>query len=328
MRGNSGMAMIVVIALLLVVSLIAVGLMSHTVMNTKFFEAMATSYVGLGEAQKNILIKAPFTSLGVVEGKRPSDAALAAVLYATLPPAIGSSNGILNGNVWRPGLCGTFYRNYNGNGSITSDGAILNDSYLNPAKKGIDESAFLFKDNAGPNGENVLHTWNNYTYHVEFNADASAAIGVYFNAGPTGLGHKTNQAITGYLFQISPKDKTFSIVEVHNGIPNPGVSAQSKGFQDASLQSAFASWMNSTSSGVGGLYDQWHSIDVQVQTKGEKTPITISVNVDGVKVFNYTDSKGSLFSPDFVGLSNWSGDGWGTPASVNFRNISVSKASS
>jgi len=328
MRNDSGMAVIVVIALLLVVSLIAVGLMSQTATNTKFFEAMATSYLGLGEAEKNVITQVPITSLGVAIGKRPSDGALAAVLYATPLPAIGSSTGTIIGDVWRPGLCGTFYRNYNANGSVTSDGAIINDSYRNPAKKGLDESAFLFKDNAGTNGQNVLTSWNNYIYHVEFNADASAAVGVYFNAGPTGREDKTDQAVTGYLFRISPQDKTFSIAEVHNGNPNPGISFQNKGFQDASLQNAFDSWVNSTASGVGGVYDQWHSIDVQVQTQGEKTPVTVTVSVDGVQVFNYTDSKGSLFAPAFVGLSNWSGEGWGTPASVNFRNISVTKTPS
>ncbi len=325
MRNDSGMAMIIVIALLVVVSLIAVGLMSQTVMNTKFFEAMATSYVGIGEAQKNIPPQVPITSLGIAVGKRPSDAAIAAVLYVTPQPQTGSSTGTLTGDVWRPGLCDTFYRNYNGNGTVTSDGASLNDSYLNPAKKGIDESAFLFKDNAGPNGQNVLPSWNNYAYHVEFNADASAAIGVYFNAGPTSGEQNTTGSITGYLFRISPLDKTFSIAEVHNGNANPGISFQSKGFQDASLQGAFDSWMNSTSSGSSGLYDQWHSIDVQVQSQGNRAPVTITINVDGVQVFNYTDTKGSLFPSAFVGLSNWSGDGWGTPASVNFRNISVTK---
>ncbi|MGB9616406.1 MAG: family 16 glycoside hydrolase [Desulfomonilaceae bacterium] len=327
MGSHSGMAIIVVIALLLVVSLIAVGLMSQTVTNTKFFEAMATSYVGIGEAQKDVVKHAPITGLAIATGKRPSDGTLASVLYAAPQPLVGTSTGTLTGNVWRPGLCGTFYRNYNGSGTITSDGAVLNDSYLNPAKKGVAESAFLFNDNAGPNGQNVLPSWNNYAYHVEFNADAAAALGVYFNAGPTSGEQRTDQAITGYLFRISPKDQTFSIAEVHNGTSNPGISLQSKGFQDASLQQAFDSWTNSTQAGTGGLYDQWHSIDVHVQTQGEKTPVTITVNVDGVQVFNYTDTKGSLFPPYFAGLSNWSGDGWGAPASVNFRNISVTNTS-
>lgn len=327
MGSRSGMAIIVVIALLLVISLMMVGLMSQTVTNTKFFEAMATSYIGLGEAQKDVVRQAPITALAIATGKRPSDGTVAAVLYATPPPATGLSTGTLTGNVWRPGLCGTFYRNYNGNGTISSDGAVLNDSYLNPAKKGIDESAFLFNDNAGPNGQNVLPSWNNYAYHVEFNADAAAALGVYFNAGPTSGEQSTDQAITGYLFRISPQDQTFSIAEVHNGTSNPGISLQSKGFQDASLQNAFSSWTSSTQEGTGGLYDQWHSIDVQVQTQGERSAVTISVSVDGVQVFNYTDSKGSLFPPYFVGLSNWSGNGWGAPAAVNFRNISVTNTS-
>ncbi len=323
MNSHSGMAIIVVIALLLVVSLIAVGLMSQTVSNTKFFEAMATSYIGLGEAQKDVVRLAPITALAIATGKRPSDGTVAAVLCAVPQPLMGTSTGTLTGNVWRPGLCGTFYRNYNANGTITSDGAVVSDLYLNPAKKGLAESAFLFKDNAGPNGQNVLPSWTNYSYHVEFNADAAAALGVYFNAGPTGGEHSADQAITGYLFRISPQDQTFSIAEVHNGTPNPGTSLQSKGFQDASLEHAFDSWTNSTAAGAGGLYDQWHSIDVQVQTQGEKTPVTVTVTVDGVQVFNYTDTKGSLFRPYFVGLSNWSGEGWGSPAMVNFRNISV-----
>lgn len=324
MRNESGMALIVVMGLLAAVGLIGIGMIAQTVTNTKFYESMGVSYIGLIEAQKNLASKAPVMSLVLAEGKIPGNGILASLIYAVPPPPPGgSSNGYLVGNLWRPGMCGEFYKNFTGNGVVSSDGFVITDLYDNPDKK-LAESGFLFKDGAGENGADVLSTWNNYKIHLDLNADASPSFGIYFNASSTS--GDADKAITGYLFLISPKNNEFAISEVKSGNPNPGISLQTKSFGDSSIQDAsgnnpFVSWIDSPSTGVGGPYDQWHSVDITVNGQGEKTPTTIVVSINGVQVFNYTDTKGSVFGPGTIGLSSLSGAGW--PASVTFKNIMV-----
>lgn len=321
MRDQSGMALIVVMGLLVVVSLIGVGLISQTIENSKFFEALGTSYIGLQSAQKDLTTQDATNSLARGIGRRPSDAALTTVLYAR------------RGQVWKPDLSTTFSdisTGFNGIPSWTVNqvNRTISSSFSPTGKKEdvMDESSFLFKDDA-----NVLPCWTSYDLHVEFIADISPGFGIYYNASVTGKG------ITGYLFEISPintlvgKDSqynsTFSIREVHSGNPNPGASEQLQKF-DGSL----ASWTNASSNGTGDPFDSWHTVDISV--RGESGPgqseklssVRHIIRVDGTQAFDYLDTSGSIFEPGLIGLGNWSGNGWGsqaTPSSVSFRNISV-----
>ena len=69
-----------------------------------------------------------------------------------------------------------------------------------------------------------------------------------------------------------------------------------------------------------------HRIDISVQSQGKNSEMTVIVNVDQVQVMTYTDkSLNQNFVPSLIGLSNWSGKGWGT-STVTFSNISVTNA--
>lgn len=328
MQRESGIALPLVMGLLVAVSLIGIGLLSLTVTSTKFFEAASMSYIGLQAAQQDLDNKVAITDLATAVGS--DRAGLITVLHAVPVPAIGgTSHGTVTGNVWRPGLCGIFYQNPKNIEWLTTGDGTVTDTFYSKGKKGLDESAFLFKDQAGSNGTDVLDTWMNYTLHVEFNAGLSPDFGVYYNAGSTN-DTEGKPAITGYLFRISPINDTFSITEVHNGNPNPGSSFQSKSFTDSSLQDAngnnpFSSWTSGTSTGLGSPYDAWHSIDVVVTSQADGTHV-IAARVDGVTIFSYPGITNPHFQPNLVGLSNWSGEGWGTssaPATVTWRNIMV-----
>ena len=335
MRNESGIALILVMGLLLAMSLIGVGLISQTITNSKFSEAIGNSYIGLALAQKNLaditVTNGPITTLTAGIGKKP-DGTIAAILYAVPAPAIGgSSNGTVKEGVWKPGFCGKFYQNEKNIEWLTTADGTITDSFYSKGKKGLDESAFLFKDNAGPNGADVLDSWTNYSLHLEFNAGLSPDFGVYYNAGP--VNDTEDKSITGYLFRISPINDTFSINEVHNGNLNPGSSFQTKSFSDSSLRDAtgtnpFENWSSGTSAGTGTPFDTWHSIDVMVTGQPGETHV-ITAKVDGVTIFSYPGITNPHFQPNLIGLSNWSGEGWGTstaPASVTWRNISVTNA--
>jgi Tfp pilus assembly protein PilX len=365
MRNQSGMALIVVMGLLVVVSLIAVGLISQVTTGTKFAEALGTSYLGIAAAQRELAKQGTPTSLTVVQGTRKSDGVAAKTIYAAPAPQVALSHGTLTGNVWRPGNCGTFYQNYSPDQTgqnkkdmvaslSASEGTITSSVYLKSDDGKLHESSLLFIDKAGENGANVLPGWTSYTVHTEFNAATGPAFGVYLNSYPNN--GKIDHTISGYLFEISlintltkgdaAQNSTFSISQVENG--NQQLTADkyaSVRFDDSSLRGAdgnnpFASWTQARSTGGVTPYDQWHSIDLVVQgvADGNKAidmdnpqntkmdSVTITAYVDGVQVLTYTDSKGK-FGPGLVGLSNWSGAGWGTtssmPSSVGFRNISV-----
>jgi hypothetical protein len=323
MRNESGIALITVMGLLVVMSLIGVGLISQTVLNTKLYEALGTSYQGVPAAQQDFVTKANVGTGNLVVGlgKRPSDSTLVTVIY-----------GRKAGQVWKPDLINRpvgdpFYQNWNENGTppYSSDGSTVTVSYNNTGKKAgstLDESSFLLKDDTS-----ALQCWTSYSLHVNFIAGPSPSFGVYFNSD---TGNKKD--ITGYLFQISPIDNTFSIAEVHNGKPNPGSSYQSIMFNDSSIKDAngnnpFVNWMNSTSVDTSQPFDpKGHSIDISVQSQGKNSEMTVVVNVDGVQIMTYTDkSLNPNFVPSLIGLSNWSGKGWGT-STVTFSNISVTNA--
>ena len=321
MRSESGIALILVMGLLLAMSLIGVGLISQTITNTKFSEAIGNSYIGLSSAQKNLaditVTNGPITTLAAGIGTNP-DGTIAAILYAVPAPATGISHGTVKNGVWKPGFCGSFYQNAKNIQLLTTAGGTYTVSFSSIGRRGLDESAFLFKDRAGPNGADVLDSWTSYTLHVEFNAGLSPDFGVYYNAGP--VNEQLGMAITGYLFRISPINDTFSINEVHNGNLNPGSSFQTKSFSDTPL----SGWSSGTSSGTGAPFDTWHSIDVSVT--GQSSNHVITAKVDGVTIFSYPGITNPHFQPNLIGLSNWSGEGWGTttaPASVTWRNISV-----
>jgi hypothetical protein len=313
MRNESGIALITVMGLLVVMSLIGVGLISQTVLNTKLYEALGTSYQGVPAAQQDFVTKANvgIGNLVVGLGKRPSDGTLVTVLY-----------GRKAGELWEPDLSNpNFYQYWNGNGIVTTNGSTVTNSYSYTGQS-LRQSSFLLKDDTG-----ALQCWTSYSLHVNFIAGPSPSFGVYFNSD---TGNK--KEITGYLFQISPIDNTFSIAEVHNGKPNPGSSYQSIMFNDSSIKDAngknpFVNWMNSTSVDTSQPFDpKGHSIDISVQSQGKNSEMTVVVNVDGVQIMTYTDkSLNPNFVPSLIGLSNWSGKGWGT-STVTFSNISVTNA--
>jgi len=323
MRNNSGMVLILVMGLLLLLTLMGVGLMSQAIKGTKFYEAASISYTGLLQAQQN-LDKMTITDLVAATG---SDAnGVITVLYAVPMPAIGGSeHGTLTGNVWRPGTCKEFYQNYRYKWTITSDGATVTDTY-NYTGKGLDESPFLFKDGAGTNDADVLSTWSSYIYHVDFNAALSPQFGVYFNAGA--VNNDPFKDITGYIFLISPLDDTFSITQVHNGKLNPGhdKSTSFSSVQDPDGNSPFSGWTAGNSMGVGAPFDSWHGIDISVSSDG-----TVITSVDGVQIFSYPGASNPHMQPNLVGLTNFSGNNWGTttsdPSQVSFKNISVTNTS-
>jgi len=363
MRDQSGMALIVVMGLLVVLSLIAVGLISQVTTGTKFAEALGTSYLGMAEAQRELAKQGTPASLIVVQGKRKSDSIAAKTLYAApVPPIAGTSNGTLNGNVWRPGSCGTFYQNYSPDQTgknkkdvvaslSVSEGTYTSSMYLTKDDGRLYESSLLFVDKAGENGVNVLPGWTSYKVHLEFNAASGPAFGVYVNSYPNS-GH-ADHAISGYLFEISlintltkgdaMQNSTFSISEVVNGnqqfVADKYASVNFSNVRAEDGTYPFTSWTQARSTGDGTPYDQWHSIDLVVQGVPRGTidmdkpwttkmdSVTITALVDGVQVLTYTDSKGDVFGPGLVGLSNWSGSGWGssssTPSSVSFRDVSV-----
>ena len=293
MRNESGIALITVMGLLVVMSLIGVGLISQTVINTKLYEAMGTSYQGVPAAQQDFVTKANVGTGNLVVGlgKRPSDSTLVTVIY-----------GRKAGEVWQPDLSNPdFYQYWNGNGTVTTGGSTVTVSNSYTGKKGLDESSFLLKDDTG-----ALQCWTSYSLHVEFTALSSPSFGVYFNSNTV-----NKKDITGYLFQISPIDNTFSIAEVHNG---KGNIVKSVSFDSIP---AFAPFDNPNPP---------HSIDISVQSQGKNSEMTVVVNVDGVQIMTYTDkSLNPNFVPSLIGLSNWSGKGWGT-STVNFSNISVTNA--
>lgn len=318
MRNESGVALITVMGLLVVMSLIGVGLISQTVINTKLYEALGTSYQGVPAAQQDFVTKANVGTGNLVVGlgKRPSDSTLVTVIY-----------GRKAGENWQPDLSNpNFYQYWNGNGTVTIGGSTVTVSNSYTGKKGMDESSFLLKDDTG-----ALQCWTSYSLHVEFTALSSPSFGVYFNSDTV-----NKKDITGYLFQISPIDNTFSIAEVHNGKVNHGSSYQSIMFNDSSIKDAngnnpFVNWMNSTSVDTSPPFDpKGHSMDISVQSQGKNSEMTVVANVDGVQVMTYKDkSLNPNFVPSLIGLSNWSGKGWGTataPASVSFKNISVTNA--
>lgn len=329
MRNESGIALPLVMGLLVAVSLIGIGLLSQTVTSTKFFEAASISYIGLQKAQQKLNENVAITDLATAVGE--DQAGAITVLYAVPVPAIGgTAHGTVVGNVWRPGLCGVFYQNTKSVDWTTDPAAgTLTDSFYSTGRKGLDESAFLFKDQAGPNDTDVLDTWTNYTLHVEFNAGLSPDFGVYYNSGATN-DTQGKPAITGYLFRVSPIYDTFSITKVDNGNLNPGSSYQSRSFSDSSLVDAngnnpFTDWASGTAAGTGSPYDAWHSIDVVVTSQADSTHV-ITAKVDGVTIFSFPEIKNPHFQPNLIGLSNWSGEGWGTasaPSTVTWRNIMV-----
>jgi len=323
MRNESGIALITVMGLLVVMSLIGVGLISQTVLNTKLYEVLGTSYQGVPAAQQDFVTKANVGTGNLVVGlgKRPSDSTLVTVIY-----------GRKAGQVWKPDLINRpvgdpFYQNWNENGTppYSSDGSTVTVSYNNTGKKAgstLDESSFLLKDDTS-----ALQCWTSYSLHVNFIAGPSPSFGVYFNSD---TGNKKD--ITGYLFQISPIDNTFSVAQVEKGKVNHGSSYQSIMFNDSSIKDAngnnpFVNWMNSTSVDTSPPFDpKGHSIDISVQSQGKNSEMTVVANVDGVQVMTYKDkSLNPNFVPSLIGLSNWSGKGWGT-STVTFSNISVTNA--
>ena len=167
MRNESGVALVMVMGLLVVLSLIGVGLISQTVINTKFYEALGTSYQGVPAAQSDFVTKANVGTGNLVVGlgKRPSDGTLVTVLY-----------GRKAGEVWQPDLSNpNFYQYWNGNWTVTTNGSTVTNSSSYTGKS-LQESSFLFKDDTG-----VLQCWTSYSLHVEFTALSSPSFGVYFN---------------------------------------------------------------------------------------------------------------------------------------------------
>jgi hypothetical protein len=310
-----------VMGLLVVMSLIGVGLISQTVINTKFYEALGTSYQGAPAAQSDFVTKANVGvgNLVVGLGKRPSDGKLVSVIYGSKAE-----------QVWKPVIINRpagddFYQNWNKSppDSIITpapDGSTVTESYSYTGKsKDLQESSFLFKDDTG-----VLKCWTSYSLHVEFTALSSPSFGVYFNSDTV-----NKNDITGYLFRISPIDNTFSIAQVHNGTPNPGRSSDSVMFDNSSIKddngnNPFVDWMGSTSADIVPPLDtKGHSIDISVQSQGMNSPMNLVVKVDGVKVMTYLDpSLNKQLVPSLIGLSNWSGQGWGN-STVTLKNISV-----
>ena len=360
MRNESGMALVMVMGLLVVLSLIGVGLISQTIINTKFYEALGTSYKGVPIAQADFTTRAIATN-GVGElivglGTRPSDGKLATIIYGRK----GAQE------VWRPDLSWPFIDiawNYNPESysawftatvtqtqnQISKSYRVIESSFTptdnNPKKN---ERYFLLDnhplkddyhsdpykaahpvDNRDGDDENLLKCWKSYDLYVEFKADSGSSWGVFYNADPVSHSGDVDKKITGYRFLISPKDGTFSALEVNNnnqvGGNNHGntINFTSSTIKNSVNINPFLNWTNGTSFGTAAPFDdKWHSIEISVRpdTTGQDN---ITARVDGIEVLSYLGVKNTHKAPNLIGLSVTGEKN--DPTSVTFGNISVTK---
>jgi len=297
-RNESGVALVMVMGLLVVLSLIGVGLISQTVINTKFYEALGTSYQGVPAAQSDFVTKANvgIGNLIVGLGKRPSDGTLVTVLY-----------GRKAGEIWEPDLTKPFQviaQNYNSVSqqawTVDQTKREITSTFSNTSNNPKDEERyFLFKDDSG-----VLKCWTSYDLYLEFavpsppNSQSTSIVpmswGVYYNSKPL-------NDITGYIFQVSLKDDEFSVAKVANNTPTGA----------GRLLAPFTSISPHI----------WHSVEISVRSG---TSDLITARVDGVKVLEGPLGPPTR-DPDLIGLSHRSERNEPT-SSVTFRNISVTNA--
>ena len=302
MRNESGVALVMVMGLLVVLSLIGVGLISQTVINTKFYEALGTSYQAVPAAQSDFVTKANvgIGNLIVGLGKRPSDGTLVTVLY-----------GRKVGEVWQPDLSKPFEdiaQNYNSVSqqawTVDQTKREITSTFSNTSKKHQDEERyFLFKDDSG-----VLECWTSYDLYLEFavpsppNSQSTSIVpmswGVYYNSKPL-------NDIMAYHFQVSLKDDEFSVAKVANNTPTKA------GLLKVPITGSISPHI-------------WHSVEISVRSGTSSNSDLITARVDGVKVLEGPLGPPTL-DPDLIGLSHRSERNEPT-SSVTFRNISVTNA--
>jgi hypothetical protein len=350
-----------VMGLLVVLSLIGVGLISQTVINTKFYEALGTSYKGAPVAQADFTTRAIATN-GVGElivglGKRTSDGKLATVTV------IYGRKGAQE--AWRPDLSWPFIDiawNYNPESystwftatvtetqnQISKSYRVIESSFTPTANNPKQNERYFLFDNhplnnsyhspnyitAHPVGnqdgddENLLKCWKSYDLYVEFKAVSGSSFGVFYNADPVSNSGSVDKQITGYLFLISPKDGTFSVPVVvnNNQEPHPPkIDFTNPKIKNSVNVNPFLNWTNGTSFGTAAPFDdKWHSIEISVRgnTTGKDN---ITARVDGVEVLSYLGIKHDhKINPNLIGLSVTGEKN--NPTSVTFRNISVTNA--